>query len=185
MAWLYTLTVLFTILILILFAPINVIFEYNENSKIKIKFMGIPFPAFSNISKKNKSPNQATRKSKKRPTKDILKSIGNIGNLLKVAKDSLVCVSKKISIDTLRLVLCIGAEDAAEAAIKYGQASAIVYPTLSIINALSKPKELFINIVPNFPNEKINIDFKIKLKSSIFNLVALAIILFKKYKEII
>lgn len=193
MIWLYTAAVFLIFLILILFAPINLIIEYKKQLKIAVKFMGIPFSInFKNKKKNKQETNIVTPKKKEnkkgkkknRSQKNVLKLMGNFGKLLKIAKESIVSVAKKIKINRLRLILYIGSEDAADTAIKYGQANAIVYPTLSIINTLSKPKRILVNIIPNFPSEKIETDFKIDIKSSIFNLATLAIKLFKKYKEI-
>lgn len=185
MVWLYILLALCAFLALILFSPIGLTVEYKEQFKIKVKLMGIPFSVPIGKNKNEKATPPSSKKEKSKSKKDILKSIGNIGKILKASKEAIVSVAKNIKINTLKLVLYVGAEDAAETAIKYGQASAVIYPTLSVINTLSKPQKILVNIIPNFPSEKINVDFKINLKSSIFNLVVLAITLFKKYKEII
>ncbi len=187
MVWLYILVALCVFSALILFAPIGLMVEYKDHFKIKVKFMGINIPVLTpgGNKKKIKATKARPKKEKKKPKRDVLKSIGNIGKLLKASKEAIVSIAKNIKINTLKLVLYVGAEDAAETAIKYGQASAVVYPALSVINTLSKPKNILVNIIPNFPSEKINVDFKINLKSSIFNLIVLAITLFRKYKEII
>lgn len=188
MVLLYILLILILFLALILFAPINLVIEYNEHLKIKIKFWGIPFPVYSG-GKKKKITEKIEKKPKKRSKKhsakkDIMLSIRKVGIILKSTQDSLRQVAKKIKINTLKLILYIGADDAAENAIRYGQASAIIYPAVSIINTLSKPEETIINIIPNFPSEKINADFKIDIKSSVFNILVLVIILFRNYKKI-
>lgn len=188
MVLLYILLILILFLALVLFAPINLVIEYNEHLKIKVKFWGIPFPVYSGGKKKKiteKIEKKPKKRSKKRSTKkNVVLSIKKIGVLLNSAKDSICQIAKKIKINTLKLILYIGADDTAETAIRYGQASAIIYPVVSIINTLSKPEETIINIIPNFPSEKINADFKIDIKSSVFNILVLVIILFRNYKKI-
>ncbi len=184
MVWLHTIIILVAFFILILFSPINLTIKYSNHLDIKIKLIGIPFPVYSNQHKESRPMRSSKNKIKKHSKKDILKSLENVGKLLKISKKAIVYTAKKVKINTLKLILYIGAEDAAKTAIRYGQANAIIYPTLAIINTISVPKKTLINIIPNFPNEKIDIDFKISLKSSTFNLLTLAIMLFKKYKEI-
>lgn len=174
---------------LILFTPINLVIEYKKHLAIKIKLFGIPVVSLSNHKKKQKFRKKEKRPErnpeKKKNKKDIIVSIKKIGLIVKSIPESAREIAKKIKINTLRLILYIGAEDAAETAIKYGQASALVYPVVSAVNSLSKPKETEVSVIPNFPSDKINADFKIDIKSSIFSMMMLAIVLFKKYKEIV
>lgn len=186
---LYILLIIILFLALVLFVPINFIIEYKDHLKIVIKFVGIGFCVYSG-SKKERSvnKNKIEKKPKKRFKKcnfkkDIIMSLKKSGIILKSTQYSIRQIAKKIEIRTLKLILYIGAEDAAETAIKYGQANALVYPIISIVDNLSKPKEIIVNIIPNFPSEKTNADFKIDMKSSIFKILALIIILFRNYKK--
>lgn len=185
MVWLYIFLVMVLLLALILFTPINFTLEYKKHLKIKIRFFGIPIPVFSGNKKKQHRKSRKKTTEKHSSKKDIILSIKKIGILLKSSREAISQIFKKIKIRSLKIILRVGANDAAETAIRYGQANAIIYPALSIINNLSKPEKAMVNIVPNFPSEKTDIDFKVDIKSSVFNLLALAVILFKKYKELI
>lgn len=188
MIWLYVLFVLLIALLLILFVPINLVIEYNGKLKIKMKFMGIPLsiPSFNiNNTKNNKNKKIKKSNKKKHSPKNIWNTAKKIGIILKAAKKTIPCVAKKIKIHSLKLILYVGDKDAAAAAVKYGQANAAIYPILSALDNISPPKKSSVKIIPDFLSEKVNADFKIDIKSSIFNLLALIILIFREYKKII
>ncbi len=187
MIWLYVLFVLLIALLLILFVPINLVVKYNGKLKIKMKFMGIPLsiPSFNiNSAKDIKNKKIKKRKKKKHSPKNIWNTAKKIGIILKAAKKTITCVAKKIKIHSLKLILYVGDKDAAAAAIKYGQANAAIYPILSALDNISPPKKTNVKIIPDFLSEKVTADFKIDIKSSIFNLLALVILIFREYKKL-
>ncbi len=187
MVWLYVLLAVFAILLLILFVPINLIAEYQEELKVKIKFMGIPFSisSFGVNNAKENNDKSSVKGKKRKSSKNVWYTAKKIGTILKTAKKVIIYIAKKIEINFLKLILYVGDKDAAAVAIKYGQANAIIYPALSAVNNINPPKRVIAEVVPDFLNEKVEADFEIDVKSSVFNLLLLFVLIFREYRKIV
>ena len=100
-----------------------------------------------------------------------------------ITKDTIKKIVKNISFKKFKLIVKIGLSDAANTAIKYGQASAFLYPLLEIIKEIFNPKNFVVNVVPDFLNEKIEVDFECEFSGNVFNIISLLIFVFNECRK--
>ena len=196
MIWLYlTILAILAILALIILSPLRLIIKYKGSLKIKLKILCFSFNIYSETSsKKEKSSKiQNKREDKKKDgfVSNLIKEKGVIGSLklfskiLKLSEDMLKKVSKGVSVNKMKVHLIIGATDAASAAIKYGQASAILYPTAAFITSWIQPKEYSVNITSDFLIEKISMDLELDISARVFYILYMLLIFSEKYSKLV
>ena len=112
-----------------------------------------------------------------------MKKLELLSKILLITKDTIKKIAKNISFKKFKLIVKIGLSDAANTAIKYGQASAFLYPLLEIIKEIFNPKNFVVNVVPDFLNEKIEVDFECEFRGNIFNIIfVLVFVISRCYK---
>lgn len=170
------LVLLFVFFSLIFFlSPMDLIFKYDKKIECILKF------GFLKINL-NKFESKLTNEKKSSKTeKKIKKSKINIKKNLKLAKlfkNIFMQIIKKIKIKELNLVLNIGQEDAYNTAIKYGQASSIIYPFFRFIISKKEIKKYKISINPNFNTFETEFCFKINLRSNFLSMIIIILKVF-------
>ena len=102
----------------------------------------------------------------------LCKKLELLPKILLITKDTIKKIVKNISFKKFKLIVKIGLSDAANTAIKYGQASAFLYPLLAIIKEVFSPQNFVVNVVPDFLNEKIEVDFECEFSGNIFDIIS-------------
>lgn len=183
--WIFT-SAFILILLIILFVPLNAFIEYNEKLFIKIK---VGFLSFKIGSKKRKNDKKSKGGNKSRgkikgifKNKNKVESAKALKNLFIAAGKTVRYLFRKTSVRTFYLSVKVGALDAADAAIKYGQVSSAVYPLCSVINSFASPKSYKVMVLPDFMSEKINIIFKTNIKANLIGMILVMIKFIKSYK---
>ncbi len=194
MIWLCAVLLILILVLLLIFLPVNLVVKYKENFDVKIKIFGFNFSfpyksgkiADSNDSSNDKGKNyQSGFKS----IVNLLKQKGLIGSvelftkILSSSMDIFRQLMKKVDFKKFKLLVAVGAKNAMETSMRYGQVSAAVYPIASAINSVSTPKELVVDVYPNFLQEKIAVDFEIDVKASIFSMIPIFFKLFGDLKN--
>ncbi len=194
MIWLYAVLFILILIIILILSPLHLIIRYRDGRgfKIKIKLLCFSFNLYSESSRENSG---STEKKSKEKTigfiPDIFKKRGIIesfklfSKILNFSGEILKKAIRGIVLNKMRINMRIGASDAASTAIKYGQASALLYPLAAFITSLSNPKEYSINIAPDFLKEKISVDLELDISARVFRILFIFLAFAKKYSELI
>lgn len=177
--------VLFLILLL-LFLPIRVFLSYDETLSWKVKFALIPLRD-SAKTKETELPEHEPKKPKKEKSKKenlfrrVIRKKG-MKEGLQVIFAFLVKVLKKakrllkhITFHKICFHLTVGAEDAAQTALLYGEVCTALYPAFSFLDQASNVKYKEISISPDFVRPQVNPQFSCVVTTRIFFLLAAAI----------
>ncbi len=110
--------------------------------------------------KKSKKEKPQKKKEKKTSFADKIKSRGfrgfieDIKNIVSGAWRMIVCVLRRAVLKNLRIHLSVAGEDAADTAVLYGYANAVIYPIISaFLENVRSYKDLDVEITPDFSEE--------------------------------
>lgn len=183
----YLIFIIFALLVLILFIPIDFCINYDKKWDIRIKILGLKFkiPSFKSKNKKSKNvdsaPKNVFQSLKSRGWICSIKYFGSVILLMgRTAKKFL----KKIKTKYIALKISVSGEDAFETAIKYGQASAVIYPAVSGLKELMYIKKLHLIVEPDFKSVQSKVFFKTCFRVNIFNLLVVTIGFMKNYASL-
>lgn len=185
----FALLIILMLLLILLFVPIDFYVEYDKKWLFKIKILGLKFSgdSFKSRSKKNKNTNNKSNfKSifKNLKSRGFINSIKYISSVVFLMGKTAKIFLSKIKIGYLGLNVIISEEDAFETSIKYGQASAVVYPTINYLRGILHIRKLNLLVEPDFKSVKSKVIFKTCFKSNIFNLLVVAIGFVKNYTSL-
>ena len=174
------------LILLLLFLPIRVFLFYDETLSWKVKFAFIPFLDSAKQketempehkpekpkNKKEKKDNLFRQVIRKKGAKEGLRIIfAFLVKVLKKAKKLL----KHITFHKICFRLTVGAEDAAQTALLYGEVCTAAYPAFSFLDQASNVKYKEISISPDFVRPQIDPQFSAVVTARIFFLLAAAI----------
>ena len=91
---------------------------------------------------------------------------------------------RKIKIKYLCLKISVAGEDAFETAIKYGQASAAIYPAFNGLQEFLNIKKLNLLVEPDFKSFQSKVFFKTCFRTNIFSLLVVTIGFIKSYTSL-
>ncbi len=176
------LLILLSVILLIFFAlliPARICTEYKKEPKVTVKYLFFTIPLVpqkkkkKNEPKKNQEKKKPEDKKKKKEDSEAVKYIKSLYNdkgidgvlsmiteLAKLASGSLKGLFKHILFKKFDLNITVAADDAATAAIRYGQVCAAAYPAVSLILNTVKYKDYNVNITVDFDLKEPVIDFK-------------------------
>lgn len=95
------------------------------------------------------------RKDKEKPAgginpEKVRKVLKDFGNIFSMVKEIFRKIGPGIVIKKLKIGITIGGDDAAEAAVRFGEANAVVFTGVSALGQLARIKKRDIRIVPDF-----------------------------------
>lgn len=175
MIFLYLILIIFLIITVMLFVPINVRISYSKKIIFNINIMGIKINFSDFIKNKNNKKSKSSNKKFKINSNNkfsLCEKLELLPKILLITKDTIKKIVKNISFKKFKLIVKIGLSDAANTAIKYGQASAFLYPLLEIIKEVFNPKNFVVNVVPDFLDEKVEVDFECEFSGNIFDIIS-------------
>lgn len=167
-----------TVFAFLLLCPVTVymVFEEDFSAKIKFLFLKFSFPYTRNANKKKRQKETAGDTAKEEKKKDKFSSIrelikekgvGGFFDMIKefasLAEGAAKKIFRHIVIDRFSVYLCIVGEDAADTAIQFGYAGAVVYPAAGAIIANTKCRDHDIKIIPGFEAEESIVRFHSKI----------------------
>lgn len=174
------------LLLFLLFTPVKVEAIYHESFKIKAKYLFVtlfnaPTPEAEAGEKEEEPPVEEEAEKagavEAGRIKTLLKKQGLAGflsfisELAGIVKDSAITIIKHVKIKKFDLYLCIGGEDAAEAAVLYGRACAVVYSAYGMIFSYLKcrKKKALVNL--NYKQPQSTVEFTCKIQVRLLFLV--------------
>ncbi|OJU09554.1 MAG: hypothetical protein BGN88_04330 [Clostridiales bacterium 43-6] len=160
---LYIIAGLFVLTNLLLYLPVHIVIEYQNELKITAKYLFLKYsivPQKENKKSKKKDKQDETPKEQKEInefTKQKEK-IHQVFELIKSVRDRLNSVKNHLRIKPLRLKLGINGTDAADTAIKYGEVCALVYPVLTYLASNIETKQYDVNIYADYHGTKTTLE---------------------------
>lgn len=165
---------IFSVLLLLLFCPISVTAEYQNELSLKIRYLFFTYRAPSSKPEKEK---QAATKEEKQPEEhkktklqEILEQKGLSGflHMLKemagIAASTARKVASHLVFTRFRLEIIVADEDAAQAAVQYGYVCGGVSAAMSVFLHNCKCKRYHIHITPDFDRKESSVVFSTKVK---------------------
>ncbi len=169
----WILLALFGLIVLAFFIPVRVCVEYVDEWRVTVRLFGVipvwTFPS-DKPSKDKPAPSPATTdasagKSEKKPSAmDEVKALfreegvggilGFLGKLAALLKTTLASLARFITIRKLALCVRVGGEEADETAVRYGQISAALSASLTVLSALVRIKKPIVRVYPDFTRDR-------------------------------
>ncbi len=191
MIWICVLSIVLLILLIVLFIPFNIVIKYVDKLSVEVSVAGIKIKRRKIKSKTNYKSSSVSNSNFKNDFFDVLKKRGFVKSfkmfydILNASRDVFIKLMKNIIINNLKLVVKVGSTSSALTAIRYGQVSSVVYPTVSLISAVCSPKELLLQVFPDFNGEKITSELEISISGNVFRMIPVLFLTVKKYKEFV
>lgn len=183
------LLILLIILSLILFLPIRVVIKYPNETVFKLIIFGIPVKIPKGKKSKDSKSYSGSEKSERKvfetfKKRGFVKSMKMLYNILSACSEALKKLMSEITVNKFKVLIKTGAHDSASAAIRYGQASAVFYPLLSLFNSVASPKEFFAEIRPDFSDNGLSANIELDFSSNIFRMLCVFFVVIKKYRKL-
>ncbi len=173
------------IIIGLLLLPVYIIIDSDDNNglslKIKILFLtfnlddGLDSPIIKRFKKDKEKPKSEGKPIKKEEKKKgFLDSVQNIYDIALPIVSEITKLIKRCKITKLELtIICVG-DDAAKAAINYGECCAITYPVIGLISSFVKVRNRGkkINISCSYIDNKPTFKLNLVIRFLIGNLLA-------------
>lgn len=179
MIYIYILLVLIFIVLVLLWCPVYIHFYFKEALSIKVKFLlfTFNFPSQRTKKRRKKEPEVTTEAQKIQPPpakkENIFLSLireKGIWGFLSLLKTTVTIISgsakklyEKMHIKAFNLAVIVVGEDAADTAIKYGQAQAVVSVATSVLLQGVDPDICQVHVVPGFSQKTSSVDFYAKV----------------------
>ncbi len=185
---LYVLGAVLLLCLLLLFLPIGVSLNFEDEFLYKIKFVG--FTVFPRPIKKTKQQKSNTPKETTKSFFEILKDkkgfVGAIKELFGFFADCFVPLRKFlrfVKFKKIKLDLSVTGADASKTATNYGAVCAVVYPVLSLFKSIANVKYKKIDISADFENKKSQFSFCAYVTVPIVFILIFSYKIFKEYKK--
>lgn len=169
----WILLVILGLIVLAFFVPVRVRVDYMDTWRVTARLFGmIPVWSFPS-DKKTKDKPASTPVPSETPAKEAVKKpsvmddvkalfredgIGGVvrffGKLAALLKTALASLARFITIRRLALCVRVGGEEADEAAVRYGQLSAALSASLTVLSKLVRIKNPTIRVIPDFTCEQ-------------------------------
>ena len=170
---------------LISFIPITVKASYDEEFNVSLSYTFFNKSLIPSVKKKQKKKNKKdkkttdknTKKEKSKKTKkdnmfvsfynnsgflETVKLISDVAKVVREYAHSLLI--KRLVVKELKLNLTVCGDDSADTAVKFGEISSAVYPSLGFLISHIRVKKHNINIKPDFINNESKASFYVCIK---------------------
>jgi hypothetical protein len=184
---LYIAAILVALMLILIFMPVSLVLDYNEEFGFSVRVFGIKVAPRK---EKKKAIKKTEDKPKKTSLKNRIKRDGISETLKKGAeflKGALTRVKKllpHIRVRDLRIKISVSGNDAALTAIEYGAVCAAFYPFLSWLCSVLNIKAKQIDVISSFENNESYVHFHTKLCSSAIWLFIAAYGVYKEYTKL-
>ena len=196
MTALYVICGIAAFLLLVLFSSARVKIKFDEDIKVKVGFWFLRFTVYPKKEKadKKKVKKKSDNKQEKKPNylSQMIKRDGiteTVGFFIDTVQELLGKIGNlvgHIHIDKLFLVVGVGDDDAANAAIKCGVINAVLYPFLGYLASKTKFYKNDVTVHPMYDGEsyiKLEIKSRIRLIHLLKEAFAIFVRLIKKYMK--
>jgi hypothetical protein len=146
------------VLTVLLLCRIKIVAGYDGDFEFKIKYLFLTFDISPGTGKKEQKPGKKAKKASKQPPKqkpkpDIKRILSLLDEYSELLKKLISDARRHLRIDRLMIRLVINEDDAAQTAILYGKACAVIWPGVAAIGSLVRIKRSEITIAPDFSGE--------------------------------
>ncbi len=196
MTALYVICGIAAFLLLVLFSSARVKIKFDEDIKVKVGFWFLSFTVYPKKEKadKKKVKKKSDNEQEKKPNylSQMIKRDGiteTVGFFIDTVQELLGKIGNlvgHIHIDKLFLVVGVGDDDAANAAIKCGVINAVLYPFLGYLASKTKFYKNDVTVHPMYDGEsyiKLEIKSRIRLIHLLKEAFAIFVRLIKKYMK--
>ena len=196
MTALYVICGIAAFLIFVLFSSARVKIKFDEDIRVKVGFWFLSFTVYPKKEKADKKKVKKTpeKKQEKEPNylsqmikqDGIIETVGFFIDTVKELLDKINSLVGHIHIDKLFLVVGVGDEDAASAAIKCGVINAVLYPFLGYLASKTKFYKNDVTVHPMYDEEsyiKLEVKARIRLIHLLKEAIAIFARLIKKYMK--
>ena len=196
MTALYVICGIAAFLLLVLFSSARVKIKFDEDIKVKVGFWFLSFTVYPKKEKadKKKVKKKSDNEQEKKPNylSQMIKRDGiteTVGFFIDTVQELLGKIGNlvgHIHIDKLFLVVGVGDDDAANAAIKCGVITAVLYPFLGYLASKTKFYKNDVTVHPMYDGEsyiKLEIKSRIRLIHLLKEAFAIFVRLIKKYMK--
>jgi len=142
----------------------------------KVRLRDYTFKKTHGAKKKKKKAKDKPDKSVsgKKSSKDTVSVIRQVADIIKKSQEHL---KQNLRIDISRIIIIVGASDAAKTAITYGIVSQAVSYLLEGIDSITNVRRKFrseVNVIPDFTQREITVDIKLQLSITMWALLTVA-----------
>ena len=179
------LAILFLILLL-LASPVSLSVRLEQEWQVVLRYLFLSFRLWPQKEKEEKAETETEEKEKEKDEKkagkkalllDTLKrrSIPGLLNLLSEAASLAVSVLKRflshVHVSEFDACLTVAGEDAANVALQYGNACAVVYPAVHALMAACRFSRYGVSVVPDFHKKETEVRFLFRARISLFFII--------------
>jgi hypothetical protein len=183
--WLKILLVFLALVVVLLCSPLVIALEYNQTPSVGLKFFGFSLWRWPNQKKKAQKTagkkKASAKKSKEAKTggwnnlvatKGVLGAVKEMISAFSLLSDAVLRATKGAKVRNLDLQVGITGQDAADAAITYGQVCSVLYPFLGRLSAHVKLVRPHVNVYCDYENTTSLIRAKANVHIPLYRLVA-------------
>ncbi len=159
-------------LFLLTLIPVRLDVSFQQEFSLTLRYLFLRFPILPGKEKEPKPPKEEKKEGESGPNKlkAILKKQGFFGflealfEMVKMAASSGKRLLTRIRLKKFDLYLCLGgAEDAADAAIRYGQLSGAVYSACGVLFGLTGCRKKAVTVDLDYGSPENRVDFSARL----------------------
>ncbi len=169
------------VLALLFASRIRLVLFYDADFRLEARFwfFHIPLPAGEKAAPKTGKKARARPKKQKPPKAgpkpDLSFFLRHFSAFFELAKKLIAAAGRRLTVERFELDLRIHEEDAADTAIRYGQACAAVYTALGFLHSAVRVKRERVRISPLFSGGETAVSFQAELSMRIFAVLTLLV----------
>ena len=143
---LYIILSILSVLLILLSIPVHIKINYAEEVSFTVQYLFLKKKLTENKEESEKTLPEKSEEKKPNPAKEYIDSKGLrsflriIKEIVKLSAADTYKILKHIKVAELDIYAVAGGENAAEAAMLYGESCSIVYPAVNILKGISKSK---------------------------------------------
>lgn len=185
-------------ILVLLFCSVSVFVAFENEFQVTVRYLFLKFqlyPKIENTKKQQKKPSEKPEKDENIPSKSKIrgileqKGLSGLINLLREAASAAAEAAGKwirhLVIDQLYVEVTVADQDAAQAAVLYGEVCAGIYTPLGFLLNQVTCRQYHINVVPDFQKKKCEARCRIDFHISLLHLLAPALKALIRFLKII
>lgn len=181
--WLYILLGILLFFAFLLFLPVFCRITYREELKVCLEILFLRFPLYPKKEKRLKAAHKKKKGKQKKKPKEKKKTdksaspLGQIRMLLSIIKEHYPRLLTVLTMRLKRLRVTVAAEDAAKAAILYGEASLALSAFLELLEGFCdfKQDKGAVSLTPDFLGEDSSFDAVLLLHTTLWRVLGLGL----------
>lgn len=183
--WMYILGAIGLVIAALLFSPIVVKVAFEDTLEVVVSFWFVRYRVYPQKKKTKSTPIKA--KVKKQPSSEmpqkkqsVVQKVKQIFGVMGTLVNGSLRLLKNARVRKLDITLGVTGEDAAAAAIHYGQVCSVVYPFLGLVDSHMKLIDPKVNVYCDYEGAESVIKGSGKLYISVYHAVGTALYILKE-----